>query len=187
MEQEELYDLIFKRRSIRKYLAEPLDDLTMSGVLSFLKEIMPTFPGIRTGTMVFDNKEVKGLFKTDAPHFLAFFLEPKEGCLVNAGFMLQQLDLHLSAKGIGSCYQRMAKTVKGVEVPTGLEYVIMNSFGRAMDELHRNGVAEFKRQPMSKISKVDGMDDIMEAARRAPSGVNNQPWFFSGGNGLVHT
>jgi nitroreductase len=55
-----------------------------------------------------------------------------------------------------------------------------------MDELHRNSVAEFKGQPMSKISKVDGMDDIIEAARLAPSGVNNQPWFITGRNGLVH-
>lgn len=39
---------------------------------------------------------------------------------------------------------------------------------------------------MSKISKVDGMDDIMEAARLAPSGVNNQPWVITGRNGLVH-
>lgn len=75
------------------------------------------FPGIRTGTRAFDNKEVKGMLKIDAPHFLVFFSEPEEGYLVNAGFMLQQLDLYLSAKGIGSCYQGTAKTVKGVEVP----------------------------------------------------------------------
>jgi hypothetical protein len=30
------------------------------------------------------------------------------------------------------------------------------------------------------------MDDIMEAARLAPSGINNQSWYFTGGEGVIH-
>jgi hypothetical protein len=33
---------------------------------------------------------------------------------------------------------------------------------------------------------VKGHDDLIEPARLAPSGMNNQPWFFSGGSGAIH-
>ncbi|MCG7840839.1 MAG: hypothetical protein MIO87_02890 [Methanomassiliicoccales archaeon] len=186
MDQEKLYDFIFKRKSVRNYIAEPLDGKTLSDIMSFVGDIKPMVSGIRTETRLLDNKAVKGLFKTNASHFLAFFSEPRTGYLVNSGFMLQQLDLYLSAEGIGSCYQGMAKTVKGIETPVGMELAIMISFGRPKEDVHRKRVSEFKRKPMAKISTVQGMDDILETARLAPSGMNNQPWFFTGGGDIVH-
>jgi hypothetical protein len=52
--------------------------------------------------------------------------------------------------------------------------------------LLRHSVTEFKREPLTKISSVKGHQDIMEAVRLAPSGVNNQSWFFTGDDGTIH-
>ena len=48
----------------------------------------------------------------EAPHFLAFFSEVKDGYAANAGFMMQQMDLFLSANGIGSCWQGGPKPIR---------------------------------------------------------------------------
>jgi nitroreductase len=186
MAQDDLYTFIFKRKSIRKFHAEPLDEMALSDIRSFLGTITPMLPDIKIETRILDSSTVKGLSRTNAPHFLAFFSEPKDGYLVNAGFMLQQLDLYLSSKGIGSCYQGLAKVAKGIDSPAGL-FIILISFGKPSEQIYRKSVAEFKREPVAKISTVKGMDDIIEAARLAPSGINNQPWFFTGGDGMIHS
>lgn len=185
MEQDYLYSTIFKRKSIRKYKTEPLSEKDLTELRSFMGNIMPMLPGIKTEMRILDDKAVKGMARTNAPHFLAFFSEPKDGYLVNAGFILQQIDLYLSAKGFGSCYQGLAKIGKDADSPPGL-FIILLSFGRPAEELYRKSVSEFKREPMAKISTVKGMDDVIEAARLAPSGINTQPWFFTGGEGVIN-
>lgn len=183
---EESYQAIFKRRSVRKFSDTNVEGTDLSELRAFMNDVSPLFPDIRTEIVSFNKDETKGILRTDAPHYIALFSEPKEGHLVNAGFMLQQIDLHLSAKGLGNCYQGMAKLVKGVQTPPGMELVMMMSFGRPAEPLHRSSIAEFKREPLSKISSVKGHQDIMEAVRLAPSGVNNQSWFFTGDDGTVH-
>jgi len=186
MSADDLYQFITKRKSVRKYGPGPLGEDELSRFRSFLKEIKPLFPGIKVEMKVFSAEEFKGLLRSNAPHFLAFFSEPKEGYLANAGFMLQQADLYLSANNIGNCYQGLAKLTKGADAPAGLEFVISTSFGRPVGNVHRSGVGEFDRRPADEISSVKGMDDLIEAARLAPSSVNNQSWYFTGGDGTIH-
>jgi hypothetical protein len=100
---------------------------------------------------------------------------------MNAGFLLQQIDLYLSANSIGSCWLGMAKPSK--EVPQqvdGLEFVIMLAFGNAAEQVHRAEPSEFRRKSISEISAADGLDEMLEPVRLAPSASNGQPWFFTG-------
>ena len=99
--------------------------------------------------------------------------------------MMQQMDLFLSANGIGSCWQGGPKPIKESRGASELEFVTLLAFGPPAEEVHR-AISEFERDPLSKISNVKGMEDIVEPARLAPSGMNNQPWFFSGGDGTIH-
>jgi len=186
MSPDDLYRFIAKRRSIRKFDQSPLTEDEQSSFRTFLKEIRPLFPGIRVEMKIFTADEFKGLLRGNAPYFLAFFSEPKEGYLANAGFMLQQADLYLSANNFGNCYRGLAKLAKGADDPTGLEFVISTSFGRSTGNVHRSGAGEFDRRPADEISSVKGMDDLIEAARLAPSSVNNQSWYFTGGDGTIH-
>ena len=67
-----------------------------------------------------------------------------------------------------------------MEPVSGMEFVIMLAFGRPSEEAQRKSVAEFKRKPLSEISDIKGMDELMEAVRLAPSGINNQSWYYHG-------
>jgi nitroreductase len=186
MAQNELYDAIFKRKSVRKYAPGQLDATTMQTIVSKMADLKPLFPEIRTELRIMTNPEVRGMFKVDAPHFLAFFSEVKDGYATNAGFMMQQMDLFLSDNGIGSCWQGGPKPIRESRGVSELEFVTMLAFGPPAVDVHRKSVSEFDREPLAKISGVKGHDDLLEPARLAPSGMNNQPWFFSGGNGAIH-
>lgn len=187
MGEEELYQAIFKRKSVRNYEGGPLDAVTMSGIEAFLKTLRSMDPDIRTEIRIIENPKVRGMFKVDAPHFLAFFSEVKEGHLTNAGFMLQQVDLFLSSTGIGSCWQGGPKPVKGVVGPSGLQFIIAMAFGRPAEGLHRSSTSEFKRYSLAKITSMQRADAYLEAARLAPSAMNNQPWYFSGNDGAIES
>lgn len=187
MNEEALYQAIFKRKSVRKYEPGRLDASSLTGIEAFLKTIRPMVPGIQTEMTIIDSSMVKGMFKVDAPHFLAFFSEVKEGHLTNAGFMLQQFDLYLSSTGIGGCWQGGPKPVKGVLGAPGLEFIIALAFGRPAEGHQRGDVSEFKREPLAKITSIEGSDQYLEAARLAPSAMNNQPWYFSRNDGTIET
>jgi hypothetical protein len=180
METEKLYETIFKRKSIRKYESAPLDKATMDMVRSEMASLKPMVPGIRTEVRILEADTVKGMFMAGAPHYMAIYSEEKEGFSANAGFMLQQMDLFLSANGLGCCWQGGAKPTKKVEPVAGLEFVYIIAFGKPTEPLHRQSVSEFKRKALSEISDIKGMDEMLEPVRLAPSGVNNQSWYYRG-------
>jgi hypothetical protein len=57
------------------------------------------------------------------------------------------------------------------------------AFGKPAEPLHRS-LSDFKRKPLSEIS--EGVDERLEAARLAPSGMNAQNWYFIAENGKIH-
>jgi hypothetical protein len=180
MDEEKLYETMFKRKSIRKYESTPLDKSTLEKVHSEIASLKPMVPGIKTEIRLLGTDDVKGMFKAEAPHYLAIFSEEKEGFAANAGFMLQQMDLFFSANGIGCCWQGGPKPTKKVESIAGMEYIIMLAFGKPTETLHRKTVAEFKRRQLSEISDIKGSDELLEPVRLAPSGINNQSWYYRG-------
>lgn len=187
MEITDYYDVIFERKSIRNYDLTPLDKNVLAEVSKQLSNLKPMYKGIKTEVKIISLNEVETKMKK-APHYLAVFSEPKNGYLVNVGFMLQQMDLFLSGNDIGSCWQGSPKPKEEVLKTSDLEFVIVISFGKPEDpgSLHRSSVSEFKRKLLSEISSVKGADELMEAARLAPSAGNSQPWFFTGDKNLIH-
>lgn len=180
MDHARQYEAIFKRRSIRKYKADLLDESTMEGVRSFITTLTPMIPEIKTEMKILGSDGVKGVFRSGAPHFLAIYSEKKEGYAANAGFLLQQMDLYFSAIGIGSCWTLLSKPLQKNDSVSGLEFVINLAFGKPAEELQRRSVSEFKRKPLSEITDIKGSDELLEPARLAPSGVNNQSSYFRG-------
>jgi nitroreductase len=181
-----LYQAIFRRRSVRKFMPEPLDQGTLEQLTEFTSSMRPLFPGVRTEIRVLSREDSRGAFRVDAPHYLAAFSENAEVKEANTGFLLQQADLFLSSSGLGSCWQGGPRPIKEIRRTSELEYVIMVAFGRPAEPVHRNSSGEFKRKPLNDISEVRGHSDIMEAARLSPSGMNNQSWRFSGDDGGIH-
>ncbi len=185
MKKTELYETIFKRKSIRDYDLTPLDENTLTEISNHLNKLEPMCKDIKTEFKIISSNEVKQRIMKKAPHYMAAFSEHKEGYLTNVGFMLQQMDLFLSASGIGSCWQALPKPKKEVLESSNLEFIILIAFGRANEHLYRENISEFKRKPLEEISEVVGAEKIMEAARLAPFG-SGQSWFFTGNENIIH-
>ena len=156
LDSEMLYQTIFKRKSIRKYDQAPLDEKTLERVRSEVAALKPMLPAIKTEFRFLSSEDVKGMFKAEAPHYLAIYSEEKAGFAANAGFILEQMDLWFSANGIGCCWLGGSKPNKKAAPVDGLEYVIMLAFGKPTEELQRKSAAEFKRKPLAEISDIKG-------------------------------
>lgn len=186
MEQEILYDVIFKRKSVRKYGETALDKKTLEDISSYFATIKPMYKDIKIEMRIVKEESVKNLLPIKAPYYILVSSENKEGYLTNAGFMLQQVDLFLSAKGLGSCWVGMAKPKKKIIKDSELEYVIALAFGNPAENLHREDLSEFKRKNIEEIRDANEEDELIETARLAPSATNSQPWFFRIDNSRIH-
>lgn len=181
MTTETLYETIFRRKSVRKYDMTSLPNETVTALQNFTETVKPLDGTIKIEYAYLGTNDVKNLLPIKAPHYICLYSEKKENYLMNAGFILQQIDLYLSANDLGSCWLGMAKPSKQVpELKNGLEFVIMIAFGKAMDPVHRTKVSEFNRKTMVSISSITDAGDLLESARIAPSASNTQSWYFSG-------
>ena len=120
------------------------------------------------------------MFTPNAPYYLAFYSEEKEKHDLNAGYILEQISLYMTSKGIGSCFLGMTKAPKKKE--EDLHFVIGMAFGIPKGEAVRHDyeanrlsmdeLCVFKEKPKAWVN------EILEAARLAPSSLNSQPWRF---------
>ncbi len=186
MPNPNLYKTIFKRKSIRQYDLTPLEEHTLSEIMSHTSALKPLYDDIKIEIKLLSQEDVKGLFKAKAPHYFGIFSEAKDGYLTNVGFTLQQMDLFFSANGIGSRWQGMPKPTKGILKSSKLEFVILLAFGKPKERLHRESVSEFPRKPLGEITDVKAADELLEPARLAPSAMNWQQWFFTGSANTIH-
>lgn len=186
MEKTDLYPTIFRRKSVRRYDLTPLDESTLADISEYMDNLEPMYSDIKMELKIIGQDDVKRRMMGKAPHYIAVFSEVREGHLTNLGFMVQQMDLFFSANGIGSCWQGIPKPTKDVLKSSDLEFIILMPFGKPAEPLHRDSVSEFKRKPLQKISDVAGAEELMKAARLAPSAGNGQPWFFTGDENIIH-
>ncbi|HEY5561932.1 MAG TPA: nitroreductase family protein [Clostridiaceae bacterium] len=181
MTNSELYDTIFSRRSIRKYDMTPLPTKTIEDIKEYASRLKVLDESIEYELVYMGTEDVKNLLPIKAPHYICFYSQKKDNYLMNAGFVLQQMDLYLSRSNLASCWLGMAKPSKTVpEQKSGMEFVIMLAFGNTAEPIHRAKTSEFKRNSYSEISSVVGGEKLLEPVRLAPSASNTQSWFFSG-------
>ncbi len=175
----ELYEAIFYRKSVRKYDMNPLPAEALAEIEAFAAQAKPLIEDISYNILLI-NAQQMGMVSVKAPHYICFYSEKKEGYLLNAGFILQQVDLWLSANGYGSCWIGMGKPSGSAPAITGMEYVIMLGFGRAAEPARRSQVSEFKRLALGEISQAGGSNELLEPVRLAPSAGNTQSWLLAG-------
>lgn len=181
MSDNQLYEAMFHRKSIRKYNMTPIPMSVFTELQKFASSAKPLDGNIKYDFSYHTTDDVKNLLPIKAPHYICLYSEKKENYLMNAGFILQQIDLYLSANNLGSCWLGMAKPSKQVQkLKKDLEFVIMIAFGNTEEQVHRTDSSEFNRKSLSAISNISGADEILEPVRLAPSASNSQPWFFSG-------
>lgn len=174
---QELYEFIFKRKSVRKFDSNKLNDSTLREIDRLIKEMKPLNHSIRTKVIVESSEEVGGLFAIKAPHYLLVYSESAEDALVNVGYMLQQMDLKLSEMKLGCCWLGMAKPSRKREDIGDLDFVIALAIGTPNEAYYRS-LEGFNRKPISAISEGTGHNELIEAVRVAPSATNSQPWYI---------
>ncbi len=180
------YSIIFQRKSVRNYYQEPMDENILKEISSELNTIKPLYRDIKTEFMILSTEDVNQRMMKKAPHYIAAFSQIKKGYLTNIGFMLQQMDLHLSLKGIGTCWQGIPTIKKDVEKKTELKFIILLAFGKPNEQLYRSDISKFKRKAFREISNNFKAHEIIESARMAPSATNSQPWYFTGDENIIH-
>ena len=186
MNENDLYEAIFKRKSIRNYDSAPIDQNHLEEISENLRALKPMSAGIKTEFKIITPNQVTRKLGNKAPHFIAAFSEAKDAYKVNIGFMLQQMDLCFSATGLGSCWLGIPQPTKDITDSSNLEFVILMSFGNPKETLYRTNASEFKRKSLTEITNMEGADELLEPARLAPSAVNLQNWYFTGSMNAIH-
>ncbi|SMP60204.1 nitroreductase family protein [Anoxynatronum buryatiense] len=186
MNETTLFETIGKRKSVRKYDMNPLPENLQQQIRDAAGELCPLNPGIKTEIHFLSEGAVKGLLTIKAPHYLLFFSEESPESLLNAGFMLQQMDLHLSSLELGACWLGMAKPTKGFTDVSALPFVIALSVGMPAEQVHRQHQTDFQRKPLADMVTGSDHEALVAAARLAPSATNSQPWRFQTTPDAIH-
>lgn len=182
IDQTLLYETIFKRKSVRKFDLSPLSKEHEEHVKKGLEQLRPLFD-IPYEIHSVNSEEMGSMFAIKAPHYLLFYSYEQEGALLNAGYLLQQLDLYFSSQKIGGCWLGMAKPQKHVSQDKKMNFVIAYAYGIPAEAYYREQNA-FKRKALEDIAmNVD--QQIAQAVRLAPSATNSQPWFLKGQGDVI--
>lgn len=168
-------DMIYSRRSVRKYLRTSVSDDTIEDIVRHLSSIPALDEDISIRCDILGADEVSVRQPWRAPHYLAIYSEPKPRYRQNVGYIYQQLDLYVQSIGLGSCWVGLGKP-KDSSGYEGYEFVILIALGYA-DQIPLRKIGDFKRKPLEEIS--DTLDERLEPVRLAPSATNSQPWYFT--------
>ena len=181
----ELKEMIYKRKSNRKYKDELLSKDILDDIIRFVNDSKKLYPDIKFRMEFIDRDNVKCILPWLPKQNIAIFSEVKDRYLENIGFIFQQLDLYLHSIGVGSCWLGMGKPNSKVKskIEDNMEFVMCMSIGYCTEDLYRD-IKDFKRFPLSKISDLE--DEKLEVARLAPSSVNSQPWYFVHEKDIIH-
>ena len=169
---KELYESIFKRKSIRKFDEKlTITEKELKEIKEEAEKLIPLVDDIK---VKFEIVERESTTAKRGEYCFVMYSEKKPNYLINAGYLLEQMDLLLASLNIGVCWYGLAKPK---ELQTGdLDYVIMLAFGKSRPQDFRNKGSKFNRKGIDEIWKGEFDLDIKEAVRIAPSACNTQPW-----------
>lgn len=172
------YDMIFKRRSFHRY-GEP-DGKTISAeeldeIRRMWYEFTPLFDGIETKIKIVPGSQTS--CNRGEEYCILIYSERKPGYLQNIGYIGEQLDLWLTARGIGPLWFGVGRTKE--RKFEGLEYVIMMAIRKIDDDSKfrtPGDLSDFKRVSIEEFWEGPVMDGITEVVRLTPTACNIQPW-----------
>jgi nitroreductase len=170
---------IIKRRSIRDYVNAPLSAVELETVKMIISDTQYLIPEQNIEIRLLDEEQFRGeaggAFAVVAPYYLVIRAEKKDGWLVNAGCMGEEIVLKLTEMSLATCWIGGAR-YKSKTKTDGLDYVISIALGKTVEDF-RNGEDEAKRAKFTDLvnGDVEPHRDVLTAARLAPSAINLQP------------
>ena len=178
MDKQALYQAIFRRKAVRKYVQTPLKQEKIDALMQAIEGFTPINSKEGIAFRVLKSEQLKGIMPVKTPQFLAVYANATDRGQINAAFMLQQADLWLSIQGMGSCWVGMPNPTREVAQVNGLSYCIALAFGEALEPTTRDP-KDAKRKSLSEVTDRTDLAQLLEPARLAPSAVNRQPWYFT--------
>lgn len=179
-----LYEAIANRQSIRKFTDKEVSEKLQGQMLTFIGKASRLNDRIEIETEIIKHTKkkegIRGIWKVEAPYYLVFYSDPVEGYERNAGYLMEQLVLYLTTKGLGSCYLGGAYVKKRSK--NGRKQVMVLAFGYPEGKLFRESPFA-KRLPLNDLCTFkeeagEQIKTVLRAARLAPSAMNLQPWRF---------
>lgn len=179
------FDAIFSRKSIRHFKHEKLEWEVIADILEYANKLPMLVEGIAIEFKLVSNIEEKqgfgSPFHVKAPYYLCISSEEKEDYLLNAGYLMQQINLYLATKGLGACFSIISPG-RSLKATMKYKFIIALAFGITSSPIYRDS-SEAKRLPESDIivykeEVASDVKQVLNAARLSPSVYNSQPWRF---------
>jgi len=181
---EELYNMIFKRKSFHLFrntgelslAAEELRDVEKA-----YRTFTPLYPEIKTAIQIVPAEETS--CKRGEEYCILLYSEQKENYLQNIGYLGEQLDLYLVSKNIGTLWFGIGKTEEVTY--QNLPFVIMISIKKIENETSfRKDMFKSKRKPVEEIWQGEQIKGVTDIVRFTPSACNTQPWLVKNEDSL---
>ena len=145
-----IYEAIFNRYSVREYRMEKIEPERLEALKRYLKTVALLDEEKPVEFEIVDNtdgkQKVHGLWKTEAPYYLAVYCGDDRLSMRNAGYTAEQAVLYLTSKELGTCYLGAIKA--GEDKKDGLKRFLVIAFGKASAKpfrdssmAHRNSLA----------------------------------------------
>ena len=173
-----LYDMIFKRRSFHRY-GEPDGKTISPEELDEIREMWykftPLFAGIKTKIKIVPGNQTS--CNRGEEYCILIYSEKQPGYLQNIGYIGEQLDLWLTARGIGPLWFGVGRTKE--RRFEGLDYVIMMAIRKIDDDSkfrNPDDQSDFIRVGIEDFWEGPVMDGITDVIRLTPTACNIQPW-----------
>lgn len=179
-----LYEAIYTRKSIRHYKMDSIDKKVIDNLMKYANHLDMLAEHHQVRFQVIENYKVKpsfyGSFPVKAPYYLVLSSLQNEDYLMNAGYLMEQVSLYLTTKGIGSCFMGLYKME--IELEEGHVLASVLAFGKTENSIYR----EAKKSKRLKLNEIcsfkstvgENVKEMLQAARLAPSAMNIQPWRF---------
>lgn len=206
--QNDLYQAILARRSVRRYDKNLLDRDILGQIQTIASGVPPLVPVNRFEAPARDVQPEENLVESlggygrilTPPHYLVPYIVGEEHPLVDLGYRVEQIAVRLTLMGVGTCYvgslRREAEVRERFSLPAKARIGAFLAFGwpstalsgRTFNTLMRRTVRATSKLPAARIFFQDTFEApsappttlarLVEAARHAPSAVNAQPWRF---------
>jgi nitroreductase len=179
----DMYEAIWKRKSIYHYEMEALEEQMLRNIRAFLEHQILINEDCKVDYAIIcqldQKKPTRNEFSVEAPYFMVIYEQEAEGYSLNAGYLLGQLALYITSKGLGSCLVNMSLGKRGKK---DKKIIAALAFGKSKTNSFFEGHKP-KRIPIDCLCvyKEDVSPDIkkvMKAASVSPSCMNSQPWRF---------
>jgi nitroreductase len=204
----DIYPYILSRHSVRKYDQRQLNSADQARIKIILNSTRSLIPEsqfeiiLKSKPKGEDLVEILGAYGRfiTPPYYLVPYTIDSKNSLVDLGYHSEQIAIQMWSKGIGSCFigclSRQEKVRQLFQLPTKAQIAAFLVFGYpgngfgigTITEVTKSIMGIRARKPIEEIFFQDSFNypaqpaglwqKIIEAARMAPSAVNDQPWRF---------